>query len=796
MRPSPFPDWLEDVWAKSPEKGEGGQAESLAQHTWAVLERLAGFIRLRPTLPSQLRRDDLWHLLYWAVFFHDFGKVIPAFQEVLHRKNGAKEKWQKHRHEVFSLAFLNWVTDGLAPEQLQWVRAAVLSHHRDPDEISSLYPPLEEGEEDPLTVYLSALDEDKLLGLWQWLDKCSAMWIDILGLSELGVYPIRMLPKEQAVKIIKEIGAQTIRSHLRNYRRFVDKLLEEERILWINGITLRGYIINADHGGSAHAEPLPAVRFSARDVIESRNIQAGALFSHQRQAGEIKGSALLIAPTGSGKTEAALLWAANQEVEGRSAPRLFYTLPYQASMNAMYLRLQETFGTKNVGLQHGRSLLALYRQLMERDYTSPQDAARNARNMRNLAELNHPPVRVFSPYQMLKWMYRLKGYEAQLSDYHNSLFIFDEIHAYEVERLAMILEMIQYLRQYFNARFFVMSATFPSLIKNWLKEALGSPSEINAEPALFQEFQRHKLDLIDGDLTDDGHLHKIVDEARTGKSVLVVCNIVARAQQIYNTLKKHLNGMVPVELLHGRFNMRDRMKKEQYIREKTGLKSEQRSPIILVTTQVIEVSLDLDLDTIYTDPAPLEALIQRFGRVNRGRKIKPYAVVHVFTQPNDGQNIYDPALINGSLNILRRENGKPINESLISEWLDQIYAGEVAEEWKRNFTKAAKEFKTVCVDTLRPFETGIGLEELFYKAFDGIEVLPDSLLEEYLQHKDAQPIVADELLVPISWGRYKGLQSKGLIRPRDQSIPPVVLTNYSYELGLTYEAKPEPDDWK
>ncbi|GAB4505460.1 MAG: hypothetical protein Fur0043_24550 [Anaerolineales bacterium] len=523
--------------------------------------------------------------------------------------------------------------------------------------------------------------------------------------------------------------------------------------------------------------------------MDKRHIEPSQLFTHQKRAGETKGSALLIAPTGSGKTEAALLWAAHQE----NAPRLFYTLPFQASMNAMNLRLQEIFGEDVVGLQHGRGLMALYRQLMEREYT-PADAAHNARRMKNMAELNHPPVRIFSPYQMLKAMYRLKGYEAQLSDYHNALFIFDEIHAYEVGRLAMILKTIQYLREFYSARFFVMSATFPTLIKKWLEEVLGSPAVITAENRLYQEFQRHRLQVIEGDLLFENHLEQVVSEAKEGKSILVVCNTVGRAQQAYNFLSAQLQGNVTIELLHGRFNMRDRMNKEKLIAEQTGTASKKRSSVVLVATQVVEVSLDIDLDTLYTDPAPLEALVQRFGRINRGRKMKS-ADVHVFTQPDDGQKIYDPKLISRTLNILRRENGLPIDESRVGEWLDEIYKDEIAEKWKKEFTKAAREFTDVCINTLRPFCTADeSLEEQFSKLFDGVEVLPNDLYDAYQEKREAEPIAANELLVPMRWGQYHMLVNKGLMKPADKTTPPVALSSYSSKLGLTFE-KVAKDEW-
>ena len=78
--PSTFPDWLDHVWAKSAELGEGGRPETLAQHTWNVLSRLAEFIRLRPNLPHQLNTPRLWHILYWSAFLHDFGKALDGFR--------------------------------------------------------------------------------------------------------------------------------------------------------------------------------------------------------------------------------------------------------------------------------------------------------------------------------------------------------------------------------------------------------------------------------------------------------------------------------------------------------------------------------------------------------------------------------------------------------------------------------------------------------------------------------------------------------------------------------------------
>ncbi|MBN1315983.1 MAG: CRISPR-associated helicase Cas3' [Anaerolineales bacterium] len=787
MTPSVWPDWLDDVWAKSAGKGEGGAPETLAQHTWNVLSRLADFIQLRPHLPSELGAPRLWEILFWSAFLHDWGKAASGFQE---RLRGGK-KWP-HRHEVLSLAFVEWFSGMFSKEELCWLVAAIVSHHKDAEEIRSLYPLRDDWEdEDQIEELLLELDGRTIKDLWRWLDECAAAWIDDLGFVDLAITPPSLPDCQQAVAIASKHGATCIRYWLKVYRRLI-KQVDKSSIgspVVLGTLALRGHIINADHSASAHAGALPGVSFDAEAVLSSRKISRNSLYRHQILAEKTQGSAILSAPTGSGKTEAALLWAAGQSND-QHAPRLFYALPYQASMNAMKQRLEMSFGPGQVGLQHGRVLLALYRMLLEQD-NDPQEASAQAKRMRNLVQLNYPPVRVFSPYQMLKGMYRLKGYEAMLTDYHDALFIFDEIHAYEVKRLAMILKTIQYLAENYRARFLVMSATFPTLIKEWLLESLGESTEIQAEPALFDAFKRHRLVMHHGGLLSDDGLERISADARSGKSVLVVCNLVERAQMVYELLDEALDG-VHVELLHGRFNGRDRLIKEKIVQTRAGAQSQTADPLILVSTQVVEVSLDIDFDTIYTEPAPLEALVQRFGRVNRLRK-KGFAAVNVFRLPDDGQHIYDETLVNSTLAILERENGNVLDESSIGSWLDEIYSGNVAKAWKEKFEYSAREFDAVCTQTLRAFQADEMLEELFYQAFDGLEVIPESSHTEYQQLKEEDPIRANELLVPISWGRYFALANEGRVYPKERREPYVVKVKYSPEKGLDFNAELDDD---
>lgn len=800
VKPPVWPDWLEDTWAKSPEAA-GQSGESLAAHTWNVLKVLARTRSLRPGLASLAGFPGLWRCLFWACWLHDFGKAAAGFQE---RLRGGPP-WP-HRHEVLSLAYVDWLAGILPEEELAWVAAAVVSHHRDAPEIAAAYPEPDEGEEDLLVSFVAGLGEEATAGLWRWLRECAGPWAGALGFGgeigctgEIGgleeiASSLRLPEKEQAVLMVCAQGAKRIRRHLRSYRRFLRRLKDsEECLLRLGAITLRGQVVNCDHLASAHAGGPAVVPGEPPGKLLARmGFQLETLYPHQLQCARTPGSVVLIAPTGSGKTESALLWAA----ANNPLPRLFYTLPYQASMNAMYDRLQKIFPGL-VGLEHSRSLPAYYRRFLDEDY-SPENAEKAARWEKNLARLGFYPVRVFSPYQMLKAAYRLKGYESALSHYFQAAFIFDEIHAYEARRLAMILGMVKYLAENYRARFLIMSATLPALIRKRLEEALGEPTLVRADPRTFALFQRHRLFVEDGDLTAEKNITRIMEDAREGRAVLVCCNTVARAQEVYRSLKcpggkpgAGTGAGAEVILLHGRFNVRHRLAKEKAVQEATGVRSRTRKPVVLVATQVVEVSLDIDLDVIYTDPAPLEALIQRFGRVNRGRTSRrrlgnpDLAPVHVFTEPADGGGIYDSPLVAAALRILAGHSGEMLDEAKIEGWLDEVYQGEIAAGWERAYNEAGLAFKKSCLDTLWAFESEEDLEEEFYRAFDSIEVLPVAMFAEYASLLENEPLAACELLVPVRWGQFCRLRREGKIAPgKKTGWPKVVNAAYSEEVGL------------
>lgn len=787
-----IPDYLTQLRAKSPSQG----GETLYEHTWHVVARFADQARLRSSIAALVGSPRLWHRLYWACFLHDFGKAVGGFQRML--ATDGKDRYP-YRHEVGSLAFLGWLFPDPRSDDYRWIVAAIVSHHKDATTIIEQYKP-----GGPSIEYIAAeLAVVPLEALWRWVNEYALTWQQQLGIDELGIEQPTLMVKDQAVALVRKQGGAQIEQALKVYRRFIGDLetpaLRKQATVTL---ALRGMIITADHSASAQVGP-PLVLSNAdyTTIVGRLGWQQDGLYHHQQVSAMTSSDALLIAPTGSGKTESGLFWSFG--TEPRHLPRLFYALPFQASMNAMHIRLEQTFPGQ-VGLQHSRAVQALYRVYIE-DGEEPHFATQRAKARKNRTELNYFPVRVFSPYQMLKACYRLRGYESIMSDFFNAAFIFDEIHAYEPKRLALILTLVGHLKQHYGARFFVMSATFPDLIKEALRQALGSYTEIKATPDLFQAFQRHRLHLLHGDMQDTDNLASILRDARDRKSVLVCCNTVTRAQHVWRQIRDQIGPDATVVLLHSRLNGRDRLERETLVRKACGVGSAERKPVVLVATQVVEVSLNIDLDTIYTDLAPLEALIQRFGRVNRSRhkdaEGRPLlAPVHVFREPIPEKDMrpYDRRLLLGSLRLLEEQNGNLIDESAVSDWLNTIYndyAGDYAQTWRAEYEQHATRFAADVLRSLVAFNADHDLEKQFYAAFESIDVLPSRFEAEYFNcMHDGRFVDADSLLVSIAPWQYGMLANKGKIRQgnhkADDPLERVTIatTMYDDELGLLFDA--------
>jgi CRISPR-associated endonuclease/helicase Cas3 len=778
-RPFQWPWHLQGLLGKSAAYG----GDTLAEHTWQVLYKLAELYRLRPRLAFLGQPSvNLWHCLFWACWLHDFGKVATGFQAML--RGG--DLW-KRRHEVVSLLFLDWIAEDLSDTEQTMIGAAIAAHHRDASVIGKRYPTTCPQDFAPL---VGELHREDLLGLWQWIDECSSSWIQALHFEHADVHTLSLLSREEAVRNVLVCGTERLAFRLDQYQHWVNEFLTNPVFppVLISPLLFRGLTITADHMASAHLQRLLPALQEPWPTFATRTLPGKTIYAHQTASAEHCGrSALLIAPTGSGKTDAALAWILGDGTG--KVPRLFYVLPYQASMNAMWKRLQKSFAPEMVGLQHGRAEQSLYLTLLHPKYhLLPEDAARRAHREKNMNQLHARPIVILSPYQLLKAVFQLKGFEAMLANYAQAAFVFDEIHAYEPKRLALILVMIRYFREYLEARFFIMSATFPTMLQKRIEAALAldSVSLIPPDPESLS-IRRHHLLLLPGNLLSHG-LKSILADFRQGKQVLVCLNSVPRARQVYEELKRQEDVQGRIVLIHSRYMQKHRFPREQQIQEECGVEMPSARPFIVVGTQVVEVSLDIDLDVIYTDPAPLEALLQRFGRINR-KGFKPVCPVFVFRQPNSGQGIYMDELVQATLWKLDQFHDQDIEEASITGWLDAIYQlPTICDAWERAYDEAEQD-ATMLLQNLRPFESNPQSEQEFEAMFDSVEVVPEAYVSHYLQALEReQYLEANQYLVSIKKKDECRLYREGKIAPLvDQQgkwCGQSVLVSYTEEHGL------------
>lgn len=735
---------------------------SLKQHIDECLSVYESLQKAFGRLPvNDLNR--FWELVRLGIVFHDLGKSHTEFQKML---EGKRANWYHQRHELFSTPFIDRLD--LPEEDKLLLKLIVAGHHKD---FSFLFDHIQHGYktgEDSL----SYGEEGKL----DWGEETRKLNEGFIQ-SFLKEYRVSLNPNSLALPL------QLVKDYLRNP-------VNSTNINFKELLLAAGALKQCDHSASAGV-------FSV-NVLEEKHFNflyetKWAPYFHQKRASEINGNIVLTAPTGSGKTEASLMWLHKQMKENGQG-RIFYILPFTASINAMFERLDEKMQGNNeiVGLVHGKLAEYIESRFGEETYSWQNEKLKHElkENFRALVT----PLKVATPFQLLKSIFGLKGFEKGIFEMSGGYFIFDEIHAYDPEVTAQIKVLIEFATQFLNVKVCLMTATLPTFLKKEFSDAIGKCEEISADAELYQSFIRHRIKVTDGLLSE--HIEAIQQRLNAGNKVLVVCNTVKQAQNIYNRLN-----VSKKVLLHSAFNGADRNKKE------AELKSDEVK--LLVGTQAIEVSLDIDYDVIFTEPAPLDALLQRFGRVNRHRvngQYRPPCDCIVFSERNEvDKYIYqNEEVINRTLGALREIESK--NSGVIAENELQCYIDEIYPKWydkdKEDFDRVYSHLKADVWENLAPFLYDSHREEEFEKQFDGVKVLPAILKKDYQRLLAAnQFIKAESLKVSVSKQRFASLISKNgiqrdvtvfqLLRKEEIREQPYYLIHRRYddELGLQPEVE-------
>jgi CRISPR-associated endonuclease/helicase Cas3 len=719
--------------------------ESLIKHTENALKVFSSLKKGYQEIPELCGVPQFWDNLFYAILLHDFGKGAKGFQEQL-----TKDIRWNYRHEILSAGFVSALD---LPEcDRNAIALAIITHHKDINELREKYATYPKGNPG-YERYKKKSEELYMTELNDFLKYIPSFSLKYLGKKLTNYHRLN------SCEDLKDAYAEYVLPYYRKYK------LEEFTALHRKyGIFMKGFLTASDHLASAEKTEIKQTVKNIRKYIK---------FSHlrtvQKQARKIKGDLFLISPTGSGKTEAAILWAHNNQNITRGK-RIFYILPYTASINYMYKRFKKLLDSDElVAVLHGKSSYFTYKYFIEDDKNITYEKAKEkTKKYQSFAKKIFKPYKIMTPFQIIKAFFSLKGFEQNISEMVGGIFIFDEIHSYDPRTTALILQIAKFIKEELKGVLLFMTATMPGFLKNNFQKELQISKEIKMEKPELNKFTRHKINVLAGNIRDNITLIK--NDIQNGKKVLVVVNTVKQAQDIFLNLK-HLSPNSA--LIHSRFILRDRERIESTLNNRN----------FLVGTQAIEVSLDIDYDVLYSEPAPIDALLQRFGRVNRYGE-KGITPVYIFSEGSGfrkgKRTIYDMERTERSIYTLK--NIGILHESSVQEIVNKIYREGYSNDELKIYNEVTENFNEFHRNNV-PFIDIHKRENEFYNLFKSVEVIPFSLKDEYMNEiENKRFLEAMKYILPISLRQYSYLKNGGRISNIEYGI--IVDAEYNNELGL------------
>lgn len=342
--------------------------------------------------------------------------------------------------------------------------------------------------------------------------------------------------------------------------------------------------------------------------------------------------------TGAGKTEAALLLAQRMMLAGKGSG-LFVALPTTATADAMFGRVRDMVARlfaapPNLALAHGRAAHSQDFRELRRHGAAQEDAPgctdwlADNRRRALLAQ-----VGVGTIDQALLSVLPTRYATLRHYGLASKILIVDEVHEMGEPYMQQELQQLLHAHRMAGGSAILLSATLPLGQRAALTRAFGAEAESSdrAYPALTIAGGASRVDFAPAAITRgpvaaqrlesvDAALGLLVDKANQGAACVWIRNAVDDAIAAVRALRAR---GVAADLLHARFALVDRLRHEQAALTRFGKSGQGRAGRVLVGTQVLESSLDLDFDVMVSDLAPMAALIQRAGRLWRHMALRP-----------------------------------------------------------------------------------------------------------------------------------------------------------------------------
>lgn len=581
--------------------------------------------------------EQLRQLVRYAAAFHDLGKASKQFQQYIadpkHYSSPAETKAHAPMSLMWWLAYA--LENGLSWPVVTSVAAAVWQHHGD-------FPAYEgpRGLEYALGSYEFILPGQlqgyptervaKELGIHL---PCVADWTDV-DLKAADFF-YQQAPSDMAMQQAAEFRLRT--------QFLLSVILQADRaLLALHGKAVEAYL-------RADMPALPSG--SVVDEFCAAKTETPLSKTQTRIRQEVIAAAAAPAntvtlPTGLGKTLIGAEWLLQHRRSPAFSRKCIIVLPYLSIIDQTAKEYRALLGPENQAyIQEAHSLADRCYVHSDASDANSEEVERTNRGIDFLAETWNNEVIITTFDQFLASLFSSPGRHLIRSHWlADALIVMDEIQAVPPILWAPLREALRALTEVFNARTLVMSATQPGFLTN-AEEAV-----LNA-PAVFAERRRYALQLRHRQDVDlDSFCQQCaarVEEEWQGKRVMIVLNTRRSARKVRDAVVKHASNM-PVHFLSADVIPQERLELVEQIK--------QNGSCIVVATQCIEAGVDVDLELVIRDFAPLDSIIQVAGRCNRRGLIERGMVELVNLRSEKGRSfanmIYDSILLENTAAVL------------------------------------------------------------------------------------------------------------------------------------------------
>lgn len=429
---------------------------------------------------------------------------------------------------------------------------------------------------------------------------------------------------------------------------------------------------------------------------------------------------IAIAATGMGKTEAALHWLGG----GKG----FFVLPLRTAINAMYNRIRiDILHNENISerlaLLHSESAEFLsYQQGIDIEHIPEYN---------ELGRKYSLPLTITTMDQLFDFVFRYSGYELKLATFSYSKIIVDEIQMYNAELLAYLVYGLEQIYA-MGGKIAIITATLMPFVRDKLRAKI--PFELQT---FLSDKKRHNVKVMDEKLNSEDILNLYEKNKNLGKrnKILVICNTIKKAQELYRELENAFDilSLGELHMLHSRYIRMEREQLENEIKDFAGSRKELGTPQngIWISTSLVEASLDLDFDYLFTELQDLNSVFQRMGRCNR-LALKPIDDVNCFVYLQIDSTLLGD-FIDSDIYALSKEQllafAAEKNETLMTEDDKTNMLEAFSTERLRN-SNYMREYKDV-YDNLEMLNTGEDNEKQEMRHIQSVEIIPSVIYDEH-----------------------------------------------------------------